>query len=315
MTRYAVGLGSNLGNRLEHLRAGEASLADLGQVVAHSSLYETEPVGGPEQDPFLNAVIILETDLRPLELLDACIQIEASRGRERDVKWGPRTLDLDLIATDGPPVADDRLTVPHPLASEREFVARPLSEVWPEAPVGGGASAREALSRLPPQGVDVLARAWVTDRPVGTILAAAQLALILLTAVGFLMDGSAGLDGQPLISGLGLTLAVIGAALGGAASMAAGRDLRLHPDPKEGAPLRDAGVYGMVRHPMYGGLLLLVLGTALAAGSLYGVVGWLALTVLVLVKLDYEERRLRIRYPAYASYRRRVPWRLLPGLF
>lgn len=315
MTRYAIGLGSNLGNRLGHLRAGDEGLAALGRVTHRSSLYETEPVGGPRQDPFLNTVVLLETDLSPHQLLDACLQIEETRDRDREVRWGPRTLDLDLIASDGPPVSDDRLSLPHPLASDREFVLRPLVEVWPDARLDDETTAAQALAELAPQGVDVLARHWVTDRPIGTVLAGTQLLLILLTAIGVLADGTADLDDQPLVRGLGLTLAVIGAALGGAASVAAGQDLTVHPEPKEGAPLRDAGVYGLVRHPMYGGLLLLVLGTALAAGSLYGVVGWLGLTLLVLIKLDYEERRLRIRYPAYASYRRRVPRRLIPGLF
>ena len=314
MTVYAIGLGSNLGDRLANLRAGEAGLAALGRITARSALYETEPVGGPRQDPFLNAVVLLETDLTPHEVLDACLEIEAAQGRERDVHWGPRTLDLDMITSDGAPVADDRLTLPHPLASDREFVLRPLVDVWPDAPLDES-TAREALTELGPQGVDLLVHHWITDRPVGTWLAGAQLALIVLTAIGILVDGTAALDDHPIIRGLGLTLAVVGAALGGAASLSVGRQLTIRPEPKEGASLRDAGVYGMVRHPMYGGLLLMVLGTALAAFSMYAVVGWLALTMLILVKLDYEERQLRIRYPAYASYRRRVPRRLIPGLF
>ncbi len=315
MTRYAIGLGSNLGDRLAHLRAGDTGLASIGRLVARSSLYETVPVGGPEQGPFLNAVVLVDSSLDPHEVLNACLKIEASRGRDREVRWGPRTLDLDIIASDGPPVADDRLTVPHPLAADREFVLRPLREVWPDAPISEDHTASSALIELGPQGVDRLAGTWEKDRPVGTWLAVAQLALILLTGFGVLTDGTADLDDQPLVRGLGLVLAVIGAVLGGTASAAAGRDLTISPEPKADSSLREAGVYGVVRHPMYGGLLLLVLGTALAAGSLYGVVGWLALTLLVLVKLDYEERRLRIRFPAYAAYRRRVPRRLIPGIF
>lgn len=316
MTRYAIGLGSNLGDRLENLRAGDAGLSQLGKITARSALYETEPIGGPRQDPFLNAVVLLESELEPHRLLDACLEIEAQRGRERSVDWGPRTLDIDIITYDGPPLSDDRLTIPHPLAADREFVLRPLAEIWPDAPVGDDTTAREQLEEVGPQGVDLLVRQWVKDRPVGSWLAGAQLALILLTVIGVLIDGSAdNLDEHPVISGLGLTLAILGAALGGSASVSAGRDLTVKPEPKEGADLRDAGVYRLVRHPMYGGLLLMVLGAALAAGSMYAMVGWLALTILVLVKADYEERLLRIRYPAYASYRRRVPRRLIPGIF
>lgn len=315
MSRYAIGLGSNLGDRLAHLRAGDAGLASLGKIVSRSSLYETDPVGGPDQGPFLNAVVLVDTELGPYDVLAACLKIEASRGRDREVHWGPRTLDLDIIAADCEPVSDDRLTIPHPLATDREFVLRPLREVWPDAPVSDEFTATTALAELAPQGVDRLAGNWETDRPVGTWLAAGQLLLILATGVGLVFDGSIDFDDQPLVRGLGLVLAVIGAVLGGAASAAAGSDLTVHPDPKPNSALRDAGVYGVVRHPMYGGLLLLVLGTALAVGSMYGVVGWLALTALVMVKLDYEERRLRIRFPAYAAYRRRVPHRLIPGLF
>lgn len=315
MTRYAIGLGSNLGDRISHLRAADNGLSSLGRVVARSSLYETVPVGGPEQGPYLNAVVLVDSDLGPHQVLEACLKIEASRGRDRELHWGPRTLDMDIITSDGPPVSDEKLTIPHPLAADREFVLRPLREVWPDAPVSEEHDASTALAELSPQGVDRLAGTWERDLPIGNWLATGQLLLILLTGFGLLQDGSADFDDQPFVRGIGLVLAVIGAILGGAASAAAGRDLTVSPDPKPNASLREAGVYGVVRHPMYGGLLLLVLGTALAAGSLYGVVGWLALVVLVMVKLDYEERRLRIRFPAYAAYRRRVPRRLIPGIF
>lgn len=315
MTRYAVGLGSNLGDRIAHLRAGDAGLRRVGTVTARSSLYETEPIGGPDQDPFLNAVVLLESDLSPDELLAACLDIEAAEGRERSERWGPRTLDLDIITSDGPEVATDALRIPHPLAGEREFVLRPLTEIWPDAALGDGVTASQALDALSPQGVDRLARTWVTDTRTGTWLMMTQFGLILLAGLGILFDGTADLDEDPIIRGLGLVLAVIGAVLGGAASLATGPEVSIHPEPKAGADLRDVGVYGMVRHPMYAGLILMVLGTSLAAASLYGVVASIGLAVVILYKIDYEERRLRIRYPAYASYRRRVPRRLIPGLF
>jgi 2-amino-4-hydroxy-6-hydroxymethyldihydropteridine diphosphokinase len=315
MTRYAVGLGSNLGNRLANLRGGASGLARLGRVIDRSSLYETEPIGGPDQDPYLNAVVLIDADLDPTGLLAECLRIEDDHGRERTERWAARTLDLDIVAMDLPPTVTDDLVVPHPRASEREFVLRPLAEVWPDAPVAPDLTAAQALTRVPPQGVDLLARSWATDRPIGTWLVIAQMLLVLLVGAGILFDGTADFDEEPLIRGLGLILVVLGAVLGGSASFAAGPDTTVSPEPRHGVELRQAGVYGVVRHPMYGGLILLTLGASLVAVSMYGVVASIGLAVLVLFKADYEERRLRIHYPAYASYRRRVPRRMIPGIF
>ena len=310
MTRYAIGLGSNLGDRLENLRAGDAGLSQLGKITARSALYETEPIGGPRQDPFLNAVVLLESELEPHRLLDACLEIEAQRGRERSVDWGPRTLDIDIITYDGPPLSDDRLTIPHPLAADREFVLRPLAETWPDAPVGDDTTAREQLEEVGPQGVDLLVRQWDRDRPVGSWLAGAQLALILLTVIGVLIDGSAeNLDEHPVISALGLTLAILGAALGGSASVSAGRDLTVKPEPKEGAISTPGSTAGTLS--MYDSLLL---GAGRRPGRqncAWRSAGWPSRS------WSWSRRTTRsvcrIRYPAYASYRRRVR-RLIPGL-
>ena len=158
MSRYAIGLGSNLGDRLAHLSdALQAIERSLGPADV-SSLYETEPVGGPEQDPFLNAVAIVDTELSPHQVLDVLQDIERSQGRERSVHWGPRTLDLDVVA--GPRVETVRLTVPHPRAAEREFVLRPLAEVWPDAIVGAELTASQALPKLDRQGVRRVASDW-----------------------------------------------------------------------------------------------------------------------------------------------------------
>lgn len=124
-------------------------------------MYETDPVGGPDQGPFLNAVAVARTEMEPLDLLDACHEIEQRHQRTRDVRWGPRTLDLDILATDGPPQVDDRLTIPHPRAIEREFVLRPLADVWPDACVGDGLTASEALARVSDQGVRLVAEDWL----------------------------------------------------------------------------------------------------------------------------------------------------------
>ena len=152
MTRAHVGLGSNLGDRMATLDAAVRALdADqLTHVMAVSRVYETEPVGGPEQDPYLNAVAVLETDRSPHQLLDLLRVTEASLGRVRAERWGPRTADLDLILYDGPPISTPELTVPHPRARERSFVLVPLTDADPYARFPDGETAMEALARLGP---------------------------------------------------------------------------------------------------------------------------------------------------------------------
>ena len=160
MTRYAIALGSNVGRRLQHLQAAVKSLSSLGRIAGVSSLYETAPVGGPAQGPYLNAVVRVDTDLSPEALLDQLHEIEDRRGREGVTRWGPRTLDLDIVASDGPIVTDPELTVPHPRALERRFVLEPLVEVWPEVLVAAGLTASAALAKVGDQTVRLMARRW-----------------------------------------------------------------------------------------------------------------------------------------------------------
>lgn len=128
--RAYLGLGSNLGDRWALLRDAVRSLEG---VVAVSPVYETEPVGGPGgQPPFLNLVVALETDLSPRALLGVCHRLESAAGRVREVRWGPRTLDVDLLWTDGDPVHDADLVVPHPRLWERRFVLVPLADLAPD---------------------------------------------------------------------------------------------------------------------------------------------------------------------------------------
>ena len=101
--RAAVALGSNLGDRISTLRMAVEQMSRLGRVDAVSSLYETAPVGGPEQDPYLNAAVVVDTDLSPGELLAALQTIENEAGRVRRERWGPRTLDLDIVTMSTPP--------------------------------------------------------------------------------------------------------------------------------------------------------------------------------------------------------------------
>ncbi|MCP3973608.1 MAG: 2-amino-4-hydroxy-6-hydroxymethyldihydropteridine diphosphokinase [bacterium] len=136
--RAAVGLGSNIGDRARHIAEAVGSLSELGDLVATSALYETAPVGGPEQGPYLNAVAVLDTNLSARELLDACLRVEQEHGRERLERWGPRTLDLDIVLYGAESIDEGGLTVPHPRLHERRFVLQPLLEAWPDAALPDG---------------------------------------------------------------------------------------------------------------------------------------------------------------------------------
>jgi 2-amino-4-hydroxy-6-hydroxymethyldihydropteridine diphosphokinase len=138
--RAYLGLGSNLGDRAGNLQAAVDVLdAETGvKVVASSSVWETDPVGGPSQPDYLNAVIGVETDLAPHDLLSACQRTETALGRVRDVRWGPRTIDIDILLLDELVIDDADLTVPHPRMSERAFVLLPLLELTPDAMLPDG---------------------------------------------------------------------------------------------------------------------------------------------------------------------------------
>ncbi|MEV8636152.1 2-amino-4-hydroxy-6-hydroxymethyldihydropteridine diphosphokinase [Streptosporangium sp. NPDC051023] len=137
--KVVLALGSNLGDRLDMLQGALDSLFDTPELefVAVSQVYETDPVGGPEQEPYLNAVVIAHSELEPRTLLDRAQSVENAFGRVRTERWGPRTLDVDLI-TVGDVVSDDpELTLPHPRAHERAFVLVPWMEADPDAVLAG----------------------------------------------------------------------------------------------------------------------------------------------------------------------------------
>lgn len=130
--RAALGLGSNLGDRWTRLADAVARLRVEDASALVSSVYETAPVGGPEQGAFLNCVVVLETTRSAWELLDFAHELEASANRVRLVRFGPRTLDVDVLLY-GEEVRDDvALTIPHPRMYERAFVLQPLAEVAPD---------------------------------------------------------------------------------------------------------------------------------------------------------------------------------------
>lgn len=158
MTLVAAGLGSNLGDRLQSLRSAVAHLrASNGiDVVAASGVYETDPVG-PAQPLFLNAVVLLETELAPQELLAVFKRIEKDLGRVERERFGPREIDIDLLVHGDVQLSSDDLEVPHPRLAERAFVLVPLAEVAPELEVPGAGRVADLLTRADRGGVRPLA--------------------------------------------------------------------------------------------------------------------------------------------------------------
>lgn len=151
MATVTLGLGANLGDRLEALREAVARLDASGmRIVASSRVWETDPVGGPPgQPPFLNAVVRVETELAPMEVLAAARGVESGMGRTREVRWGPRTIDVDVLLIDDLVLDDPDLTVPHPRLAERAFVVLPLLDIDPDPVLPSG----ERLLDRPVDGV------------------------------------------------------------------------------------------------------------------------------------------------------------------
>ncbi|MFZ0492411.1 MAG: 2-amino-4-hydroxy-6-hydroxymethyldihydropteridine diphosphokinase [Acidimicrobiia bacterium] len=313
MTRVAIALGSNLGERLSHLCHAVESLGALGEVVATSSVYETEPVGGPAQGPYLNAVVVVDTDLEAHALLDALLAIEQGEGRRRAVRWGPRTLDLDLLLYGEETVDDDRLVVPHPRLLERRFVLEPLVEVWPGAATPDGAQVHDALARvqdqevrrtklrLEPRRSTFTARGgwWVVAQ--GVVLVASLLALA--DDPGF---------PEPWMAWLGAVVAGAGALQAILGLRHLGTNLTPYPQPLESARLVGRGVYRLVRHPIYGGIVLMMVGAGLFRASVSAMVVGAVGGVFFWFKARFEEGLLRCHYSGYADYATQVTRRLIP---
>ncbi len=158
MTQAFIGIGSNVGDRLEFLRRAVDALRELGRVRT-SSVYETDPVG-PPQDAFLNAVASLETALRPHDLLAALKRIEAELGRIPRERWGPREIDLDLLLYGDETIDEPGLSVPHPEMTKRGFVLVPLVEVAPDARLPNGQILVGALHSVDVSGVRAFSGEW-----------------------------------------------------------------------------------------------------------------------------------------------------------
>ena len=131
--KAVISLGANIGDANANLDLAIGLLREATQVLAVSSYLQTKPVGGPEQPDYLNAVAIVESELPAKDLLALLNGIETAMGRTREIHWGPRVIDLDLIQYGGLLVNDEKLTLPHPRAHERRFVLAPWFEIEPEA--------------------------------------------------------------------------------------------------------------------------------------------------------------------------------------
>jgi 2-amino-4-hydroxy-6-hydroxymethyldihydropteridine diphosphokinase len=145
VTRAYIGVGSNLGDRETTIRA---AIQALPGVAAVSALRETDPVGPVEQPTFLNGAVAVETELSPRELLDLLLAVERDLGRERRERWGPRTIDLDLLLYGDRVVDEPGLSIPHPRLHERRFALEPLAELDPGLEIPGRGRVTTLLAEL-----------------------------------------------------------------------------------------------------------------------------------------------------------------------
>lgn len=154
-----IGLGGNLDHPAERVTRARQALSKTPGIseMAFSSLYQSRPMGPKDQPDYVNAVMAIETDLAPLALLDALQTIELSEGRVRmGERWGPRTLDLDLLIYGDQVIDHPRLTVPHPGVALREFVLHPLAEILPDLMIPGLGQVRDLAEQCPQNGIEVL---------------------------------------------------------------------------------------------------------------------------------------------------------------
>ncbi|WP_430789339.1 2-amino-4-hydroxy-6-hydroxymethyldihydropteridine diphosphokinase [Virgibacillus flavescens] len=138
MNTVFLALGTNIEPRFKHLQTAihELSLLDNIKIMNQSTIYETAPVGYKDQADFLNMVLEVKTSYTPIDLLEVCQEIEQELGRKREIRFGPRTIDLDILTYNQENKKTDRLTLPHPRMHERAFVLIPLNELRPELPIG-----------------------------------------------------------------------------------------------------------------------------------------------------------------------------------
>ncbi|SFF30509.1 2-amino-4-hydroxy-6-hydroxymethyldihydropteridinediphosphokinase [Fontimonas thermophila] len=153
MRRAYIGLGANLGDPPAQLRAALAAISQLGRLVAVSPFYRSAPMGPAGQPDYCNAACALDTALDAAALMAALLSIERRMGRVRSEKWGPRTIDLDLLHVEGEVRADADLTLPHPGIGVRNFVLVPLADIAPELWIPGIGGVADAAARIGRQGL------------------------------------------------------------------------------------------------------------------------------------------------------------------
>jgi 2-amino-4-hydroxy-6-hydroxymethyldihydropteridine diphosphokinase len=153
-----IGLGSNLADPVNQITLAIAALNELSgsKVIMQSSLYSSPPMGPQDQPDYVNAVVLLETELEPHLLLDGLQSIEQQQGRVRKRHWGERTIDLDILVYDDNVIDDERLKVPHPGIAQRSFVLYPLAEIGPELDIPTLGSVKHLLENCPPEGIQKL---------------------------------------------------------------------------------------------------------------------------------------------------------------
>ncbi len=158
-TSAYIGLGANLNNPKQQIEVAFKALANLPntQLLLRSSLYQSAPMGPQDQDDYINAVAKIETSLTPIDLLDQLQSIEKTQGRVRKAeRWGPRTLDLDLLLFGDQAIQCERLTIPHYGLRQRAFVLLPLQEIAPELKLPDGTSINSIVEELTEQGITKL---------------------------------------------------------------------------------------------------------------------------------------------------------------
>ena len=153
MSKAYIGLGSNLGQPRQQLLSALAHLAHLphSRLVSWSGIWQSPPMGPPDQPDYLNAAALLDTELEPLVLLEALQRIEIEQHRVRSLRWGPRTLDLDLLVYEQLILTTERLQLPHPGIPQRDFVLQPLAQIDAQLSIPGQGQVQQLLDRLPPQ--------------------------------------------------------------------------------------------------------------------------------------------------------------------
>jgi 2-amino-4-hydroxy-6-hydroxymethyldihydropteridine diphosphokinase len=298
-------------------------------------LYETAPIGGPEQDAFFNAVVVVDTHLEPRPLLDELHRIEAESGRVREVRWGPRSLDLDLILFGTERAEGGGMVVPHPRMGERRFVLDPLVEIWPEARTPEGTPVASFLPGVADQVVEVLGSWWpeyATEHPAegeespggpgaraapSTFTARGGWWVVVQAVLGGAVAGAAVVLNETMEAGrwlawTGVGLALVGVLLAVLGLLHLGVSLTPYPEPLELGNLVHGGIYRVARHPVYGGISLAMVGLALYQLSWAGLIVAVGAGVFFWFKAGFEERRLLLKYPGYADYRTRTRARMIP---